>query len=157
MFCTGAAPTVPGIRARFSSPSQPLSTQAVTKPCQFSPAAASTTQASAHCPTRRTPGRRTCATRPSMLAGNTTLLPPPSTTSWRKRGASADSAGSCEGSVSATKAGAWDARPRVLKQRKSCAWGARGATGSIRAGTVDMDTVGYAIVFVFAHLTQEFE
>ena len=47
MFCTGAAPTVPGISARFSRPGQPWSSVQATKSCQFSPAPASTIQASA--------------------------------------------------------------------------------------------------------------
>jgi hypothetical protein len=46
MFCTGAAPTVPGISARFSSPGQPWSSVQATKSCQVSPAPASTIQAS---------------------------------------------------------------------------------------------------------------
>ena len=45
MFCTGAAPTVPGINARFSSPGQPLASVHATKSCQFSPAPASTNHA----------------------------------------------------------------------------------------------------------------
>ena len=55
MFCTGAAPTVPGISARFSSPGQPASSVKSTKSCQFSPAPASTIQASARSATTRMP------------------------------------------------------------------------------------------------------
>ena len=43
MFCTGAAPTRPGISARFSSPGQPCCSVQATNSCQFSPAPASTT------------------------------------------------------------------------------------------------------------------
>ena len=95
MFCTGDAPTVPGISARFSSPSQPCSTQVDTKPCQFSPPAASTSQASGRASSSRTPWKRTRATSPGTVSGSTTLLPPPSTSSGAP--AKADKAGNCDG------------------------------------------------------------
>ena len=47
MFCTGAAPTVPGISARFSSAGQPVAKRAVDEVVPVSPAPASTMQASA--------------------------------------------------------------------------------------------------------------
>ena len=46
MFCTGAAPTVPGISARFSRPGQPWASVHSTSSCHDSPAPASTMNAS---------------------------------------------------------------------------------------------------------------
>ena len=56
MFCTGEAPTVPGISARFSSPGKPCSSVQSTKSCQFSPAPASTIVARGPSSTSRRPG-----------------------------------------------------------------------------------------------------
>src|SRR5687768_17365532 len=79
MFWTGAAPTVPGISARFSSPGRPCSSVQATKSCQFSPAPASTIHASARSSTTRRPFTSTFSTRDSTSRVNTTLLPPPRT------------------------------------------------------------------------------
>src|SRR5690606_38053381 len=38
MFCTGLAPTVPGMRDKFSRPLYPISTVFLTESSQFSPA-----------------------------------------------------------------------------------------------------------------------
>ncbi len=77
MFCTGAAPTVPGISARFSSPGQPWSSVQATNSCQFSPAPASTMNASSRASTRRRPPISTRSTTALTSRVSTTLLPPP--------------------------------------------------------------------------------
>ena len=65
MFWIGAAPTVPGISDRFSSPGQPCASVQRTKSCQPSPAPASTIQASASVRSRRRPGISTRSTVPA--------------------------------------------------------------------------------------------
>ena len=77
MFCTGAAPTRPGISARFSSPGQPCCSVQATKSCQFSPAPASTMKASGVSRTRRRPGISTFSTTAATSRVSTRLLPPP--------------------------------------------------------------------------------
>src|SRR5881409_1152671 len=77
MFCTGAAPTVPGIRARFSSPGQPCCSVQPTKSCHVSPAPASTIQASARSCTSRRPRTSILTTSDSTSCVSTMLLPPP--------------------------------------------------------------------------------
>src|SRR3954468_3548035 len=84
MFCTGAAPTVPGISARFSSPGQPRSIVCSTTSCQVIPAPASTMKASGRSSTRRRPVTSTFSTRSSTSRVNTRLLPPPSTSLARR-------------------------------------------------------------------------
>ena len=79
MFCTGAAPTVPGISARFSSPGQPVASVKSTSSCQLSPAPASTIQASARSSTRRMPRTSTLSTTCGMSRVRMMLLPPPRT------------------------------------------------------------------------------
>ena len=53
MFCTGAAPTRAGDQRQVLEPRQPCSSVQATKSCQFSPAPASTIQASARSSTSR--------------------------------------------------------------------------------------------------------
>ena len=77
MFCTGAAPTVPGISARFSRPGQPCASVKATKSCQLSPAPASTIQASGRSSTTRMPRTSTLITTCGMSRVRTMLLPPP--------------------------------------------------------------------------------
>ncbi len=77
MFCTGPAPTVPGISARFSSPGQPCARVNSTKSFQFSPAPASTIQASARSSRTRMPRTSTLRTICGMSRVRMMLLPPP--------------------------------------------------------------------------------
>src|SRR5687768_6015578 len=79
MFCTGLAPMVPGIRARFSSPPRPCSIVQVTASCQFSPAPNSTTVALGPSSRTRLPGTSTFSTTGLTSPVSTMLLPPPST------------------------------------------------------------------------------
>jgi hypothetical protein len=77
MFCTGAAPTVPGIKAMFSRPGKPWSSVQATKSCQRSPAPASTITASAVSRSTFKPGTSTFSTSSGMSRVKMTLLPPP--------------------------------------------------------------------------------
>ena len=77
MFCTGAAPTVPGMSARFSRPGQPSSSVNSTSSCQLSPAPASTMTASARSSTMRMPRTSTLSTTCGMSRVRMMLLPPP--------------------------------------------------------------------------------
>ncbi len=79
MFCTGEAPVVPGISARFSKPGYPWASVQATTSCQFSPAPASTTQALAVSSTSRMPITSTLSTSGFTSPVSTRLLPPPST------------------------------------------------------------------------------
>ena len=78
MFCTGAAPALPGISARFSRPCRPFSRQVFTNSCQFSPAATRTRPLSRSI---STPRLRISRTMPGKSPANSTLLPPPSSNS----------------------------------------------------------------------------
>ena len=77
MFCTGLAPTVPGMSARFSRPGQPASSVNSTSSFQLSPAPASTIQASARSSTMRMPRTSTLSTTCGMSRVRMMLLPPP--------------------------------------------------------------------------------
>src|SRR3990167_44719 len=77
MFCTGEAPTVPGINAMFSRPGTPWSRHHATVSCQRSPAPTSTIQASSRVSSRRMPLISTFSTQRSMSCVSTRLLQPP--------------------------------------------------------------------------------
>src|SRR6056297_18227 len=77
MFCIGAAPTSPGIIARFSMPQSPRSRVQRTSSCQSSPAAAVTSTRSRSMISLSTPRSRLTMTRPGKLSTKSVLLPPP--------------------------------------------------------------------------------
>src|SRR6218665_523017 len=79
MFCTGDAPTVPGIRARFSNPGSPCASVQATKSCQFWPAAASMIQALGPAASTRSPMISILSTTGLTSPVRTMVLPPPST------------------------------------------------------------------------------
>ena len=79
MFCTGAAPVVPGISARFSSPGRPWSMVQATSSCHGTPAPASTMKASLRVSSSRMPPMATFSTTAETSRASTMLLPPPST------------------------------------------------------------------------------
>ena len=78
MFWTGDAPTVPGIKVKFSKPAKFCATQYNTKSFQTSAAPASTNTSSScsHTVIPLIPKR---ITRPSKSLVNNKLLPPPKT------------------------------------------------------------------------------
>src|SRR3954452_13693356 len=88
MFCTGDAPTVPGMSARFSSPPKPCSRLQVTASCQFSPAPNSRIVALGPSSSTRRPATSTFSTTAFTSPVSTMLLPPPSTNigSWDSSG-----------------------------------------------------------------------
>ena len=73
MFCIGAAPTLPGIRDRFSIPLYPLFKDQRTNSCQFSPACTLINPS----PTTSIPLRATFTTKPLKSLQSKRLLPPP--------------------------------------------------------------------------------
>ena len=81
MFWIGAAPTVPGISARFSSPAQPWPSVRMTKSCHSHAGVGAHDRASSPSSStmRDAPGRSARAPRLSDSPANSRLLPPPST------------------------------------------------------------------------------
>src|SRR5574337_1271962 len=115
MFCTGAAPTVPGISARFSSPGQPCASVQPTKSCQFSPAPASTIQARSVSSTRRRPAISTFSTSERTSPVSTMLLPPPRMNfGCDARRASSSTARRSSSAVTRTSAWARATMPKLL-------------------------------------------
>ena len=85
MFWTGEAPTLPGIKAKFSRPNQPCATVQHTNSCQSTPAPACTTQCLSVSLTKETPAISIFSTTACTSADSTMLLPPPSTKTPRPR------------------------------------------------------------------------
>ena len=81
MFCIGAAPTVPGIAARFSRPANPRASDQCTKSFQFSPAATRTRARSSSASRMWMPRVAIDSTTPGQSRVNSMLLPSPSTSS----------------------------------------------------------------------------
>jgi hypothetical protein len=79
MFCTGAAPTVPGISARFSSPGQPCSSVQRTSRASLAGADLDHPGVGVARATRRRPITSTRSTTAGGSRLSTRLLPPPST------------------------------------------------------------------------------
>src|SRR5690348_1286908 len=79
MFCTGAAPAVPGIRLRFSSPHKPRESDQRTTSFQCSPPAIRKRAERSSSPAISMPRVFSVTIRPSKLPAKSTLLPSPST------------------------------------------------------------------------------
>ena len=73
MFCIGPAPTVPGIRARFSNPNLLFRRVHFTKSCQFSPEATSVVSSSI----TLIPFKEFLTTNPSIELIGTIFVPSP--------------------------------------------------------------------------------
>ena len=82
MFCIGLAPTLPGIKLRFSMPPKPLSIQFNTNSCQFSPAPDSTITSLAVSSITSNLLISFFITSPSKSFVRSKLLPPPKTSSF---------------------------------------------------------------------------
>src|SRR6218665_3078439 len=118
MFCTGDAPTVPGIRARISNPGIPCASVQVTKSCQFWPAAASMIQALGPAASTRSPMISILSTTGLTSPVRTMLVPPPST-SFGNGASSASAATACKSATERTRTRAW-ARAAMPKVFQGC-------------------------------------
>ena len=79
MFCTGAAPTLPGMSERFSMPHRSRSTAHATRSSHSTPASARTATASGVSATTSIDAARGVSSTPSKSCVKRMLLPPAST------------------------------------------------------------------------------
>ena len=124
MFCMGLAPTLPGMRDKFSKPCHPSSSVCITNPCHGSPAPAETMASVVPWGETSTPRMSTCKTNACTSPCNSMLLPPPRTNSGTSRSlAQASAARNCVNVVTRANHLAFEEIPNVVHPANStCAF-----------------------------------